>query len=116
MQPSQPSGRPIYEFGDFRLEPGQRSLLRRQTREPVVVTAKALDSLIFLVERRGEVLTKDALLAALWPGVIVEENSLTQTISQLRQVLGESRGENRYIATVPRRGYQFVAAVVESDS
>jgi TolB-like protein/Flp pilus assembly protein TadD len=51
------------------------------------------------------------LLAAVWPGVVVEENSLAQNISALRQALGETHGENRYIATVPRRGYRFVAEV-----
>ena len=55
------------------------------------------------------------MLGAVWPGVVVEENSLAQNISALRQALGESHGENRYIATVPRRGYQFVAAVGASN-
>src|SRR3954452_9132549 len=94
--------RTIYEFGDFILESGQRRLLRRGSREPIALTAKAFDTLLHLVEHRGETLDKDTRLHAIWPGVIVEENSLTQNISTLRQVLGETRAENRYIATVPR--------------
>ena len=57
-------------------------------------------------------LKKDMLLAELWPGLVVEENNLTQVISVVRRVLGETRGENRYLATVPGRGYRFVADVV----
>ena len=71
------------------------------------------DTLLLLIEHRGETLDKDTLLSAIWPGVIVEENSLTQNISTLRQVLGETRTENRYIATVPRKGYRFVGEVTE---
>ena len=61
------------------------------------------DTLLYLVEHAGETLDKDVLLRSIWPGVIVEENSLTQNVSTLRQVLGEARGENRYIATYPAR-------------
>ncbi|MFL6603459.1 MAG: winged helix-turn-helix domain-containing tetratricopeptide repeat protein [Steroidobacteraceae bacterium] len=105
--------RTVYEFGDFLLESGQRRLLRRESREPIALTAKAFDTLLHLVEHRGETLDKDTLLHAIWPGVIVEENSLTQNISTLRQVLGETRAENRYIATVPRKGYRFVGEVTK---
>jgi DNA-binding winged helix-turn-helix (wHTH) protein/tetratricopeptide (TPR) repeat protein len=105
--------RTVYEFGDFILESGQRRLLRRESGEPIALTAKVLDTLLQLIEHRGETLDKDTLLDAIWPGVIVEENSLTQNISTLRQVLGETRTENRYIATVPRKGYRFVGEVTE---
>jgi DNA-binding winged helix-turn-helix (wHTH) protein/TolB-like protein/Tfp pilus assembly protein PilF len=100
-----------YEFGEFRLEPSTRRLLRGG--QPVALTPKVFDTLVYLVEHRGAVLTKDDLLSALWPDVIVEENNLGQNISKLRSVLGEARGENRYIATVPGHGYRFVAAVRE---
>ena len=100
-----------YEFGEFRLEPSTRRLLRAG--EPVPLTPKVFDTLVYLVEHRGAILTKDDLLNALWPDVIVEENNLGQNISKLRSVLGEARGENRYIATVPGHGYRFVAAVRE---
>jgi DNA-binding winged helix-turn-helix (wHTH) protein/TolB-like protein len=105
--------RTVYEFGDFVLESGQRRLLRREGGEPIALTAKAFDTLLHLIEHRGATLDKDTLLGAVWPGVIVEDNSLTQIISTLRQVLGETRAENRYIATVPRKGYRFVAEVTE---
>src|SRR5882757_226431 len=105
--------RTIYEFGEFTLESGQRRLLRRDSGEPIALTAKAFDALLHLIEHRGETVDKDKLLDAVWPGVVVEENSLTQIVSTLRQILGETRAENRYIATVPRRGYRFVGEVSE---
>jgi DNA-binding winged helix-turn-helix (wHTH) protein/TolB-like protein len=110
--------RTVYEFGDFFLESGQRRLSRRDSGEsgggqPLALTPKVFDTLLYLIEHRGETLDKDTLLTAIWPGVIVEENSLTQNISTLRQILGETRTENRYIATVPRKGYRFVGEVSE---
>src|SRR3954470_24395584 len=104
----------VYEFGGFALEAGRR-LLRRASGEPIALTAKVFDTLLYLVEHRGETLDKDTLLRAIWPELVVEENNLTQNISTLRQVLGEMRGENRFIATVPRKGYRFVAEVVVRD-
>src|SRR3954463_11679618 len=104
----------VYEFGGFALEAGRR-LLKRASGEPIALTAKVFDTLLFLVEHRGETLDKDTLLRAIWPELVVEENNLTQNISTLRQVLGETRGENRFIATVPRKGYRFVAEVVVRD-
>lgn len=106
--------RTVYEFGGFALETGRR-LLRRDTGESIALTAKVLDTLLYMVEHRGETLDKDTLLRAIWPELVVEENNLTQNISTLRQVLGEARGENRFIATVPRKGYRFVAEVVVRD-
>lgn len=104
-----------YEFGDFALDVGQQRLLRRDTGEAIPLTAKAFDTLVYLVEHAGESLDKDTLLQAIWRGVIVEENSLTQNISTLRHVLGEAHDENRYIATIPRKGYRFVAKVTRDD-
>lgn len=102
----------VFEFGDFTINADQRRLVRRASAEAVPLSPKAMDTLIFLIEHRQDLLDKDTLLAAIWPNVTVEENSLTQTISTLRRVLGEARGENRYIATIPGRGYRFVAEVV----
>jgi DNA-binding winged helix-turn-helix (wHTH) protein/TolB-like protein len=102
---------PLYEFGEFRLVPSQRQLLR--SGEAVHLTPRVFDTLLFLVEHRGRVLTKDELLAAVWPGVIVEDNNLGQAISKLRQAFGEAPGDKRFIATVPGRGYRFVAEVAE---
>src|SRR5689334_10249882 len=105
-----------YEFGDFLLDVGQQSLLRRDTGQAIPLTAKVFATLVYFVEHAGETLDKDVLLSSIWPGVIVEENSLTQNVSTLRQVLGEVRGENRYIATLPRKGYRFVAKVTLRDA
>jgi DNA-binding winged helix-turn-helix (wHTH) protein/tetratricopeptide (TPR) repeat protein len=104
----------VYEFGGFALEAGRR-VLRRESGEPIALTAKVLDTLLYLIEHRGETLDKETLLRAIWPELVVEENNLTQNISTLREVLGEARGENRFIVTVPRKGYRFVAEVVERD-
>lgn len=101
----------VFEFGDFIIDADQRRLVRRSSAQAVPLTPKAMDTLIYLIEHRQELLDKGTLLAAIWPNVTVEENSLTQTISTLRRVLGEARGENRYIATIPGRGYKFVAEV-----
>jgi DNA-binding winged helix-turn-helix (wHTH) protein/TolB-like protein/Tfp pilus assembly protein PilF len=104
-----------YEFGDFALDVGQQCLLRRDTGQTTLLTGKVFDTLVYFVEHAGETLDKDLLLRSIWPGVIVEENSLTQNVSTLRQMLGEARGENRYIATVARKGYRFVAKVTRRD-
>jgi DNA-binding winged helix-turn-helix (wHTH) protein/TolB-like protein/tetratricopeptide (TPR) repeat protein len=107
--------RPRYEFGNFVLDVGQQRLLRRHTGEAIPLTAKVFETLVCLVEHAGETLDKDVLLQWIWPGVVVEENSLVQNVSTLRQVLGETRGENRYIVTVSRKGYRFVAEVTRCD-
>ena len=71
---------------------------------------RCFDALLLLVERRGELLDKDFLLHALWPDVVVEENSLAKVISDIRRALGETR-DGGCIETVPRRGYRFIAKV-----
>ena len=100
----------IYEFGDFRVDAAKRLLLKRGG-EAVPLTPKVFDTLLYLIENRMTVLTKDELMAAIWPDTVVEENNLGQNISKLRGVLGEGRGEHRYVLTVPGRGYRFVADV-----
>src|SRR3954462_1851815 len=100
----------LYEFGDFRLDRGKRLLLRHDG-AIVPLAAKAYETLSYLVEHAGTVVDKDELMRAVWPDTAVEENNLTQHISQLRRLFGEGRGEHRYIATVPGRGYQLVAPV-----
>lgn len=98
-----------YTFGDFRLEPERRLLFHRGERAPL--TSKAFDTLLVLVRRRGDVVSKDDLMRAVWPETFVEENNLNQHIGALRRVLQDRYGENRYIVTVPGRGYSFVADV-----
>jgi DNA-binding winged helix-turn-helix (wHTH) protein/Tfp pilus assembly protein PilF len=108
--------RTVFEFNGFALEVHGRRLVRRETGEPIALTAKVFDTLLYLVEHRGEVQSKGTLLREIWPELVVEENNLTQNISTLRQALGETPSENKYIATVARRGYKFVAAVTERDA
>jgi eukaryotic-like serine/threonine-protein kinase len=98
-----------YRFGEFELFPNQGALWRAGVRVPLM--PKPLATLLVLVDRAGETVSKDELLAEVWNGTAVEENNLTQSISTLRKVLGEKRGENRFIATEPGNGYRFVASV-----
>jgi TolB-like protein/DNA-binding winged helix-turn-helix (wHTH) protein/Tfp pilus assembly protein PilF len=100
----------IYEFGDFRLDAVKR-LVARRTGAPVPLTPRVFDTLLYLVQHSGGVLDKERLMEAVWPDSIVEENNLSQNISSLRRILGESPGSHRYIVTVPGRGYRFVAEV-----
>ena len=78
----------------------------------VALTPKVFDTLLYMLGRAGETFSKEELMQAVWPDTIVEENNLNQNISTLRRLLGEKRGENRYIATIPGRGYRFTAPVV----
>jgi TolB-like protein/DNA-binding winged helix-turn-helix (wHTH) protein/Tfp pilus assembly protein PilF len=98
-----------YEFGPFRLDRSKRLLYRDG--QPVSLPPKAFDTLLALIEKRGEVIEKDALMQLLWPDSFVEEANLTVKISQLRKVLGELPQEHQYIVTVPGRGYRFVADI-----
>jgi serine/threonine-protein kinase len=100
----------VYVFGEFQLDVDRRLLLTNKS-NPVALTVKVFDTLLYLVEHRGEVVEKAALLEAVWPNVVVEENNLNQNISVLRRTLGESAGEHRFIVTVPGRGFRFVAPV-----
>src|SRR5215469_3676486 len=99
-----------YEFGPFRVDAAKRLLWN--SANPVGISAKAFDTLLYLVRHAGKTVSKDELMAAVWPDTVVEENNLNKNISVLRQVLGEKPGEHRYIATVPGKGYRFVAPVV----
>ncbi len=100
----------VIEFGGFRLSPAERLLVAADG-EPIQLTRKLYDTLLFMVERPGRLLEKQALLDAVWKGAVVEENTLSRTISALREMLGERGGEHRYIATVSGVGYRFVAPV-----
>jgi DNA-binding winged helix-turn-helix (wHTH) protein/tetratricopeptide (TPR) repeat protein len=100
----------IYEFGDFRLDGGRRLLLRRDG-DPLPLTPKAFDTLLYLVQHPDSLLEKETLMKAIWPDTAVEENNLNQSISVLRRVLGGKRTKLRFIVTVPGRGYRFVAPV-----
>jgi TolB-like protein/DNA-binding winged helix-turn-helix (wHTH) protein/Flp pilus assembly protein TadD len=98
-----------YEFGEFRLETARRSLTRRG--ETVAITGKPFDALVYLLEHAGTVVPREELANALWPSTVVEDNNLSQTILALRRVLDDAADTPGFIATVPRRGYQFIADV-----
>ena len=83
--------------------------------EGLALTGKTFELLVYLLEHADEALDRETLLKALWPNVVVEENSLTQVISGLRSILRETPGEHRYIVTLPRKGYRFVARVVVTE-
>src|SRR3982751_2394686 len=99
-----------YAFGGFVLDARKRQLLREDG-TPVALTPKAFETLLFLVRNAGMLVGKEQLLAAVWPGRIVEENNLNQSLSGVRRALGEGSGEQRYVLTEPGRGYRFVADV-----
>ncbi|MFL6375171.1 MAG: winged helix-turn-helix domain-containing protein [Pyrinomonadaceae bacterium] len=101
----------FYEFGPFRLDAVQRLLLRDGTVVPL--TLKAFDLLITLVESDGQVLTKDELMRRVWPDSFVEEANLSHHIHKLREALGTRDHGDKYIETLARRGYRFVAPVSE---
>jgi DNA-binding winged helix-turn-helix (wHTH) protein/TolB-like protein/Tfp pilus assembly protein PilF len=98
-------------FGPYRLEVDLGRLLRGD--QPVPLTPKAFDVLLALVERRDRVVDKAELMKVVWPDSFVEEANLSQTIFVLRKTLGEQPEGQRFIETVPRRGYRFVAEVQE---
>ncbi len=99
----------LYEFGSFQLNPGEKILLRDGA--PVSLTPKAFDTLLVLVENNGHVLSKETLMDRVWPDSYVEEANLAQNISTLRKVLGEATDGVKFIETLPKRGYRFVAQV-----
>ena len=94
-------------FGPFCLRPTAHLLLEAD--RPVRIGVRALDLLIVLVERAGEVVTKDELLARVWPGLIVDEGNLRTQVALVRKALRDGQAGARYLMTVPGRGYRFVA-------
>ena len=106
-----------YQFGPFVLDVRERRLLRAGS--PVPLTPKVFDTLAFLVERHGHLVTKDELLARVWGGTSVEEGSLPRAVHVLRKALAAADGTDphaQYIETVPTKGYRFLAAVANHDS
>ncbi len=99
----------VYEFAHRRVDPARRELLHNG--KPVPIYPRCFDALLLLIERRGTLLEKDFLMQALWPDVVVDENSLAKVISEVRRALGEGPRDSGCIVTIPRRGYRFVADV-----
>jgi Tol biopolymer transport system component/DNA-binding winged helix-turn-helix (wHTH) protein len=97
----------VYEFGD--VEVRIRRMEVRRAGDVVALEPKAFDVLRHLLENRDRVVSKDELLDAVWSGTFVTPNALTRAIAQLRKALGDDAFEARYIRTVARRGYRFIA-------
>src|SRR5687768_4628638 len=102
----------IYRFGGFRLNAAERLLFAGE--RSIQLPPKAFDTLLMLVDNHGRVLSKDRMLSEIWEGSFVEENNLAQNISLLRKTLGENP-DQKFIETVPKFGYRFVAPVTEDE-
>jgi DNA-binding winged helix-turn-helix (wHTH) protein len=102
-----------FSFAEFEVDAAKRLLLKDG--QPVALNPKTFDLLLTLVENRGEVVHKNDLLDKVWANQFVEENNLTVHISALRKALSEKKNENRFLVTVPGKGYKFVGDVQTSD-
>jgi predicted ATPase/DNA-binding winged helix-turn-helix (wHTH) protein len=107
------SGEPAISFGPFRLVAARRLLL--EGNKQVRLGSRAFDILAALIERAGEVVGKEELIARAWPATFVEEANLKIQVSALRRALGDGQGDNRYVTTVVGRGYNFVAPIRKED-
>lgn len=103
------NSRRFYDFGPFRLDQSERLLLRGE--DVVPLTPKAFEMLLVLVESGGRVLTKEELLTRVWPDTIVEEANLSHNIYKLREALADGSKGEKFIETLPRRGYRFLPKV-----
>ena len=101
--------RSIYEFGDVRVDMARMAALRGDV--PIPLEPKAFDVLVHLIAHRDRVVTKDELLDAIWTGTFVTPNVLTRAVAQIRKALGDESQDARFIETVARRGYRFIAPV-----
>jgi DNA-binding winged helix-turn-helix (wHTH) protein/tetratricopeptide (TPR) repeat protein len=104
-----PDPKVVYEFGPFRMDPDKQVLLRDG--QLIAVTPKAFETLLVLVRRGREVVSKEELLKEVWPDSFVEEANLSQHIFRLRKALGDTLEGERYIVTLPGRGYRFAVPV-----
>src|SRR5688572_17561027 len=98
-----------YHFGPFRFDAAAYRLHAGDKAVPL--SPKVMDLLRLLASRPSELVTKEDILRELWPDVAVTDNAVTQAVSELRQALGDDATSPRFVQTVPRRGYRFIAAV-----
>lgn len=103
----------LYLFDDFVLDPRRRTLSRAHS--PVLLTPKAFDLLMFLVQNSNRLVTKEELLQGVWGDTFVEEGNLTRYISHLRKAIDDDADDARLIVTIARRGYQFTARVTVAE-
>src|SRR5207253_11404373 len=99
----------FYKFGEFIVDGDQKVLLRNDS--PLPLAPKVFDTLLILVDSGGRIVEKEQLMSRLWPDSFVEESNLTFNIQQLRKALGDNARQPRFIETVARRGYRFIAEV-----
>src|SRR4029453_5570880 len=111
MQPESQPNEPSYQFDAFELDPVRRVLLRGGA--AIALKPKIFETLLVLVRNSGRVMDKDELMQQVWPDTVVEEVNLAHNVSLLRKALGQTSEENRFIITVPGRGYGFVAEVTQ---
>jgi len=111
MTPMSEQQKTLLEFGPYRIDPAQRALFSGDQLIPL--QPKVFDTLLALVQNHGRILDKDQGLEQVWPDTFVEEGSLARNVSTLRKLLGETPDGKPYIETIPKRGYRFVAAVVQ---
>jgi len=101
----------LYEFGPFRLDPKEHTLLRDG--RPIPLRPKVFDMLLVLIENRGHLVDKEQLMSLVWQEQFVEEGNINKNISMLRRALGEGDNGQQFIETVPKRGYRFIGDVRE---
>ncbi len=101
--------RRVYRFGPFQLDATAKVLLKDG--EPVRLARKAVETLLALVENAGQVLTKEELMAAIWPDRVVDEANLAQNVAVIRRSLGAEKGAPGYIETFPGRGYRILGPI-----
>src|SRR5690349_10926876 len=99
----------VYEFGPYRVDSSARSLTRQGAQ--VAITPKAFDTLLYLVSNAGRTMSREQLIAAVWPDTFVEDGNLNFNISQIRKILGDHAPGVPYIQTLPKLGYRFTAEV-----
>jgi adenylate cyclase len=109
----------VLQFEGFRFDRAGGCLTRLDgpgVAEPIALGSRALGVLALLAEQQGQLVTKDEIMAAVWPGTVVEEGNLTVQISALHRVLDRDRAQGSCIQTIPGRGYRFVAPVTRGDA
>src|SRR5215216_5431740 len=104
------SEKPSYRFKSFLLKVSERQL--RDGDISIALTPKSFDTLVYLVERAGHLVEKEELMKAVWPDSFVEDGNLSRTIHDLRRALGQDKNGNKFIETIPTKGYRFVAELL----
>jgi DNA-binding winged helix-turn-helix (wHTH) protein len=103
-------GAEVFAFAGYCLDPRRRLLFGPDGRS-IPLTARAFETLLYLVQHPNQLIERERLMRAVWPGLVVEDNNLNQTIAGVRRALEETAGAHRFVITVPGRGFQFAPAV-----